>query len=139
MSLSTVGRCFCAAGHKSAHTVKAWRDQHPCLTQSPLLLSQRQTSLLISRVPEPIWMTSCCIHTEPVKQPIGTDAGHHIDITCCFWHISGSADAAAGKLNMLPSDGATELLSSHHIFHSIFSRIEKRISSESIITQVLTF
>lgn len=74
-----------------------------------------------------------CIYTGSVNQPIGNEGGRHIerDATCCFWHVSGSAEAAVGKLNMLPSNWGTKLLSmlSHEIFLSvsIFSRIERHL------------
>lgn len=65
-------------------------------------------------------------------------------VSRCAWHLARTAEAAAGKLNMLPTNWASERLSSldTFLFIFVFSRIKmrlslkkkkKRITSESIL------
>lgn len=63
-------------------TIKAGRDKCCRLTQPPLLFGQHQNPRIQSASAQP----------------------DERDVTSCAWHFSGTAEDAAGKLNMLPSN-----------------------------------
>lgn len=113
-------------------TIKAGRDECSRLTRPPLVFGQHKnkSSLLESwaKFDDMICIYAVYVDWSSLKESVLVVTLS--TVSRCAWHLAGTAEAAAGKLNMLPTNWASERLSSvdTFLFILVFSRIKMCLS-----------